>query len=132
MPFFSSRSRNEKKTMLAAAIGMAVADGHMDESEAKICTLIAARLGLSPADVKEIISNRGSVKATAPSTREERILNLIELTAVAAADGEITDDELAVLMKMAIAYGISGAELARIHNMMADETPIDDIIASIG
>ena len=100
MGFFSHRSTDEKKTMFLAAVQMAMADGHLEPSEFAWCMLIAARLGLTEPEVKSVIDNPDSVNFTVPESKKERALNLIELIHVSESDGDVSPEELKVLVAL--------------------------------
>ena len=131
MGFFSDRSKDEKKTMFLAAVQMAMADGHLDPKESAWCFLIAARIGLTESEVKSVIDNPTSVNLTIPKSKKERALNLIELIHVSESDGDVSPEELKVLIAFAVLYGFSAEQLKSIIAGMARDEAIEDIINSV-
>ena len=130
MGFFSDRSKDEKKTMFLAAVQMAMADGHLDPKESAWCFLIAARIGLTESEVKSVIDNPTSVNLTIPKSKKERALNLIELIHVSESDGDVSPEELKVLVAFAMLYGFSAEQLQSIIAGMAGGRAIEDIVNS--
>ena len=131
MRFFSNRSADEKKTMFLAAVQMAMADGHLEPSEFAWCMLIAARIGLTDSEVRSVINNPASVNLTVPESKKERALNLIELIHVSESDGDVSPEELKVLIAFAVLYGFSAEQLKSIIAGMARDEAIEDIINSV-
>lgn len=131
MGFFSHRSTDEKKTMFLAAVQMAMADGHLEPSEFAWCMLIAARIGLTDSEVRSVIDNPASVNLTVPESKKERALNLIELIHVSESDGDVSPEELKVLIAFAVLYGFSAEQLKSIIAGMARDEAIEDIINSV-
>ena len=131
MRFFSNRSADEKKTMFLAAVQMAMADGHLEPSEFAWCMLIAARIGLTDSEVRSVIDNPASVNLTVPESQKERALNLIELIHVSESDGDVSPEELKVLIAFAVLYGFSAEQLKSIIAGMARDEAIEDIINSV-
>ena len=131
MRFFSNRSADEKKTMFLAAVQMAMADGHLEPSEFAWCMLIAARIGLTDSEVRSVINNPASVNLTVPESKKERALNLIELIHVSESDGDVSPEELKVLIAFAVLYGFSAEQLKSIITGMARDEAIEDIINSV-
>lgn len=131
MRFFSNRSADEKKTMFLAAVQMAMADGHLEPSEFAWCMLIAARIGLTDSEVRSVIDNPASVNLTVPESKKERALNLIELIHVSESDGDVSPEELKVLIAFAVLYGFSAEQLKSIIAGMARDEAIEDIINSV-
>ena len=131
MRFFSNRSADEKKTMFLAAVQMAMADGHLEPSEFAWCMLIAARIGLTDSEVRSVINNPASVNLTVPESKKERALNLIELIHVSESDGDVSPEELKVLIAFAVLYGFSAEQLKSIIAGMARDEAMEDIINSV-
>ena len=131
MRFFSNRSADEKKTMFLAAVQMAMADGHLEPSEFAWCMLIAARIGLTDSEVRSVIDNPASVNLTVPESKKERALNLIELIHVSESDGDVSPEELKVLIAFAVLYGFSAEQLKSIIAGMARDEAMEDIINSV-
>ena len=131
MRFFSNRSADEKKTMFLAAVQMAMADGHLEPSEFAWCMLIAARIGLTDSEVRSVINNPASVNLTVPESKKERALNLIELIHVSESDGDVSPEELKVLIAFAVLYGFSAEQLKSIITGRARDEAIEDIINSV-
>lgn len=114
MGFFESRSKKERLTVMQSAIIMAMADGELAEEEIAACAKVATRLGLSDSELNQVLSNPDSIDATIPESKVDRALNIADLAMVANADGVVDKSESEFLARMAIAYGITPEEYAKI------------------
>jgi uncharacterized tellurite resistance protein B-like protein len=124
-----SRTEEDRKNALKACVGMAFTDGHLSESEFDIIKIIGTRMGCSVSEMRECFDS--PTPTAIPGTRGERALNLIDLYAVAMADGTFTPEEQQTFMLCLMAYGFTQEELQNVIDRMSHESPAD-IAASLG
>ena len=103
MALFASRSSSERKASFLACISMSLQDGHMDPREVKACLHIGARLGCTESEIRDVMTNPGSVQMQLPRAEKDRAALLLDLLVVAHADGEFTEDEMKAFAQMAMA-----------------------------
>ena len=97
--------------MLGQAARMMMADGKMEESELAILRGIAARLGISEADVDRILSDPGEVDLTLPQDPFKRALFLIFIISMMCADGSTGEEELKALHSMGSSVGYTAEQI---------------------
>lgn len=102
---FESGDNKRKKSHVRNLIKMASADGTVDEIEVQFLNKIAKKYGVSPEEVQHIIDHPNDYTFDPPTTKEDRHLQLLNLTIMMMIDDVIDDHEMALLKKFAIGLG---------------------------
>ena len=92
------RDRSHLKNLITVAL----ADGKIKFSEARILIKTAKKLGLDVKDVIAIKNNLKSVKFAPPKHHSERLFQARELVGMMMASSYITSDEIEACKKMAL------------------------------
>ena len=86
-------------------IGVAMADGRLDENERDLILQIAESNGITPEEVQFINNNIDVVDFKPAENRNDRIQQLREMVWVMCSDGEIDESEMLLCRMIAIALG---------------------------
>ncbi len=105
LDYFDSRDKKERMSYVLNLFAVAAADGHIDSSEQEIIFNIAARHGLTTAELERILKRPESISFTPPATDRARIEQLIDMVLVMMVDGEIDAREYALCKLMAKMLG---------------------------
>lgn len=99
----SKRTSEEKnKSHLRNLMAIAMADGQLAESERQILYLVARRLDMSDADVKEIRNSPENIKFVPPKSYDEKINQIKDFISLMSADNDIDPNEIKVCKKLAM------------------------------
>lgn len=102
---FDSRDKKRRLSHIRNLIILAIADGHLDQTEKSLITTIAIRVGITPSELDRLIDRPGSINFYPPSSYRERIEQLFDMVLVMMADGEIHDNELTFCKAVAARLG---------------------------
>jgi len=120
MGFFESKSTKEKKSHFKNLVMMAFADGQLAEGEQQFLASVGARMGLSPAEVSEVLSKPEKVKLRVPSSQEEKISQMIDLVGMMMIDGNIDRKEYLLCMAFAKQMGLDPSIVKIISEKMVE------------
>ncbi len=109
----------EELELLKAAIAVALSDGELRRSEKGIVEGLALRIGVGRASLDAMIDAARQDDSTADNIlilSKERARSAFELlVAEARIDGDISNEERAVLVRIAMALGITGDAFQAIY-----------------
>ena len=109
----------EKLELLRVAVVLAMADGELSRSEKGVIEGLAARVGVGSVSLQAMIETAQANDSIADNIlmgSKERATTALELfVAQARIDGEITDDERSILVRIATSLDISDAEFIAIY-----------------
>ncbi len=109
----------EELELLKAAIAVALSDGELRRSEKGIVEGLALRVGVGRASLDAMIDAARHDDSTADNIlilSKERARSALELlVAEARIDGDISNEERAVLVRIAMALGITGDAFQAIY-----------------
>ncbi|MGB2987151.1 MAG: TerB family tellurite resistance protein [Phycisphaerae bacterium] len=112
-------SRMEELEILKAALAVAVADGQLRRSEMGVVKGLAARLGVGQASFEAMVEaaeQDESITDNILIQSKERARSALELlVAQARIDGEISERERNVLVRIAFSLNITGDEFQAIY-----------------
>jgi len=120
MGFFESKSTKEKKSHFRNLVLMAFADGQFQEGEQQLLASIGGRMGLSPAEVSEVLSKPQKIKLRVPSDRSEKISQMVDLVGMMMVDGNIDQKEYLLCMAFAKQMGLDPGIVKVISEKMVE------------
>lgn len=130
LELFDSRDKKKRLSHIRNLVGLAVSDGHLDEAEIDLIFRIGLKVGLSPEELKRILSRPESVSFSAPDSFRERIEQLYDMVMVMMVDGELHENEIALCKVTAMKLGFRHEIIDKIvHDTI--ELIIDGIEAEI-
>jgi tellurite resistance protein len=105
--------------LLKAAIAVAVADGDLRRSEMGVVKGLAARAGIGQVSFQAMLEMAEQDDAIADNVlfrSKDAARSALELlVAEARIDGDISDEERSILVRMATSLGITGDEFATLY-----------------
>ena len=90
---------------IKALIGIAMADGRLDDNERNLILQIADKSGISAEEVQYINENMDIVEWKPADNRDDKIQQLREMVWVMCSDGEIDENEEALCRVLALGLG---------------------------
>lgn len=120
MGWFDGRSSMEKKTAVMNAVVVMGADGRIDDKELAFLFAICKRVGMSEAELKEIIDDPSSVKFTVPTDPNERASMLIDIVFMMMVDGNIDRREMDLCMQIASRLGYKPVVVPKLVGAVID------------
>ena len=90
---------------IKALIGIAMADGKLDDMERKLILQIADKSGISAQEVQYINDNMEVVDWKPADNFDDRVQQLREMVWVMCSDGEIDDNEQVLCRVLAVGLG---------------------------
>lgn len=105
LDIFKSREERAKLSHLKNLIGVAVADGKIEETEVAAIAAVISREGINPKEFDRIMKHPESVKLVIPETDSDKIAYLKDMVFLMMVDGDIDAHELALCKATALAYG---------------------------
>lgn len=107
--FLNALNGEQRKSFLALAAKMALADGHVSPKEVPLLQELGDAFGHDlEFPVDEV---KGPVNTAPFDTRESRVLTLLGVFVVAYVDNHLHDDESIILSEIIVAFGFSEQEL---------------------
>lgn len=97
----------ETQSHLANLIAMAKADGVFDEKEKMVFVDIGKKLGLTPQQIQEYLTEPVEVEFHCPKEQTRRYEQLYDLLRMLMADGQAHEKEIALLRKYAVQLGFN-------------------------
>lgn len=105
----------KKLTSFQNLLVVAAADGGLGEDEKEVLIQIGGDMGLSPAELKPIIS-QDNLSFVLHEDYDDNMEDLGDMLTIAAADGVVYDSELAVCQAFARAAGIPDEDVQELLN----------------
>lgn len=107
MSWFETKNAKIRKSHIKDMIGLAAADGHIDQKEIEFICMIAIEWGVSEKELNELFNSPQKVKFNIPQTDAKRWESLLDLVYLMIIDGEIHEKEMIFCISIATALGIS-------------------------
>ena len=123
--FLAKLNEKEKVSFLALAENLIKADGVVLDIETSYLNMYANEMGISLAsllgseDIEQIITN---LQTTATNTEKKIIL--LELLALANADGEFAEEENVLIRKVVKTFNISATTLSKATELLDQFTTV--------
>ncbi len=109
--FLNALTLNQRRAFLALATKMALADGHVSPQEVPLLRELGDGFGHNLEFPVE--DGDGPVNTSAFDSRESQILALLGVFVVAYSDGQLHDNESAILAEIVLAFGFSQEDLLK-------------------
>ena len=112
--WLSALDRRQRETLLGLAHNVVVSDGLLDPNEELMIAQFKREMDLSPDTVTDYVELDGIERVfDTPRVRRIVLINLIHLS---YADGALEIEEECVLREVAVAFGVTRAELEQLDN----------------
>lgn len=118
---FDSGEKRADKGYFNNLVMLARVDGKVDESEIKLLTRIATRLGLTSEQVKEIIEHSDQYPMIPPVSREERYERFIQFVKMVYVDGAIDPSEERLISKYGTALGFTEERITEKYPIIVEK-----------
>jgi uncharacterized tellurite resistance protein B-like protein len=99
-------SAEEKKSHFKNLAYLALMDGKIEETEKKLLSFIGAHMGLSDAELREVLAKPAAVAFAAPRQPAQRLAHLNEMIALMLVDKSLSRDELQFCFNIAQRLGV--------------------------
>lgn len=128
--FFSGNALEDKnQSYLKNLIAVAMADGELDNKEAQALMQVATRLGISEAEVRDIIAQHNSIQFILPKDPKDRVRQLWDLLLIVLVDGRVEERELAILerftLRLRLRPAVATALVRRLGEWAESGAPIE-------
>lgn len=116
---YESGERKIDRSHFRNLVMIAKADGPMGAEEKKLLDKIGTHIGLSEEQIQGIIKNPKQFSSNTPYNREERFEQMINLVQMAQIDGNISDNEMKVLERVAVGIGFKSLDDVDVESILA-------------
>ncbi len=131
MAWFEWRSSKEKKSAIKNIVAMMKADGKVTEAELACLQEIAKRVDLSEEELQAIVRSPDSTRFVVPRKRLEKVRQLVDVSAMMVADGEVGEEESVVFFQLARSFGFSQELAEEMHRVIVSSLlngePLDHV-----
>ena len=114
----------------ASIVRLALADGIVTEGEEKLLKRLAKRFHIFEDKYKDIIENPSEYPVDPPLSYDKRIERLYDLSKMVMADGEVSEEELAVLRRVGVGLGFPTKNVDKIADesvrLISEDADVDD------
>lgn len=111
---------DENKSLLAALIKVAKADGNVDFQENMNIMLIRQRMNISNEDFKYILENVDRLDVRAPYTQTEKVDHMYRILTMMKMDMNANDEELAICKEIIKDFGYKEEKAVELVDYMAN------------
>jgi uncharacterized tellurite resistance protein B-like protein len=116
--FFESGERTQDRGHVKNLVLLAQVDGHVSDEELVLIHKIGRKVGLTYAQIGEIIDNPKTVEVIPPVSKEERLEHMVDMVDIIHADGIIDSNEMNLLSKFAIQIGFTSIQDAHVADIL--------------
>ena len=116
--FFESGERTQDKGHVKNLVLLAQVDGHVSDAELVLIHKIGRKVGLTYAQIGEIIDNPKTVEVIPPVSKEERLEHMVDMVDIIHADGIIDSNEMNLLSRFAIQIGFTSIQDAHVADIL--------------
>jgi len=132
---YESGERKIDRSHFRNLVMIAKADGAIGADERKLLDRIGAHIGLSAEQIQGIIKNPKQFSSNTPYNREDRFEQMVNLIQMAHLNGSISDNEMAILERVAVGIGYKSLDDVDVESILAmiirgedTETIIQDLL----
>ncbi|HPD64272.1 MAG TPA: hypothetical protein P5050_02200 [Bacteroidia bacterium] len=115
---FESGEHKKIKSHFENLVAVALSDGVIDEKEKEYLLSLAQNYSITEEEIMHIIENPDHYVFTAPVDKAERQKQLKEIIRLLLADGKVTQSEINICKKMAVALNYNPSIVVRITNLL--------------
>lgn len=116
--FFESGETTQDKGHVKNLVLLAQVDGHVSDEELVLIHKIGRKVGLTYAQIGEIIDNPKLVEVIPPVSKVERLEHMIDMVNIIHVDGIIDSKEMNLLAKFAIQIGFTSIQDAHVTDIL--------------
>lgn len=132
---FDSSEEKQNKSHIRNLIRLALADGHLEESELLRIHKIARNRGVTREETEHLLANPNSIEFNSPSSKEDRIDRFVNLVRIVLEDGIVSAEEEKLLRRISIGLNITSEQheiyLVKALEMFKNGKQKDDIIDAL-
>jgi len=121
--FFEHQKLSFRKNYLRNLIQLASADGHLDDSEAKVLYEIGHQRKLKDWQIEELLNDKSPVDVFIPESFLNRMNLLHDLMLLLYADGVVDAKEISYMKKVLAAFNLSENVISELLIMFRDGKP---------
>jgi len=114
---------------------LAYADGKFSDEEKQYVANVAAEVGMTADEMKQIINDPEGIRFVMPTNDIEKIEQLYDLILLMMIDGDLNENEMifcrAMAIKMKIPYQVVDEMVAKVINFITDNFYIEDVIGEL-
>ncbi len=107
MDWFMSKAKKKRRAALANLVYVMLSDGEVDENELAFLDSVRRREGMEEKEFIKMMKNPKSIKFVQPETEGECSQQMFDVICMMLADGKIEDDEMDMVMRVAMMLGYS-------------------------
>jgi uncharacterized tellurite resistance protein B-like protein len=116
---FENGERKQDKGHFRNLVLIANSDGELSPKEADLLSEIGTKLGLSNPQIDDIKLNPKNYPINPPAGKEERFEQIINLIQMIQADGEVKDEEMNLLERVAVGIGYKDLDEVDVESILA-------------
>jgi len=120
MAWFQKRSTAERLSAVKNVIAVMAADGRIAEEEKAFLALVCQRVGVSPAELQDILERLTEIRFVKPRDPEECAAQLFDAVLMMMADGDISSRELSLCKALALGLGFRAAAVEKVVDLVLD------------
>lgn len=118
--YFDHHGKKIDKAHFIHLIQVAKADGKVEDSESQFLHRTGRRFGFTDAEIDKLILSGDTQLYTAPYELQKRFDQMYDITAMLLADGVVTEQEMSIARRFAIAAGFHEDEIEYLLNMLTE------------
>lgn len=116
--YFEHNDNNVSKENFLNLIQVAKADGVVDKSELEMLHRMGTHLGLTVAEIDNLIQSKDLKVYTPPFEMEKKFHQLYDVAAMALADGVLYKNEISMIKRLALATSFNEKDADRVVNLL--------------
>jgi uncharacterized tellurite resistance protein B-like protein len=116
---FETGERKQDRSHFRNMVLIAKADGVISENEIALLHKMGQKISLSEEQVEEIIKDRNKYAIVPPYSRADRYEQIIELIQMMQIDGQVDENEMHVLERVAVGIGFKDLEDVDVESILA-------------
>ena len=132
---YKSGKHNENMGHFASIIKLAMADEIITEGEQQLLERLAKRLNISEDEFKKIMKNPDNYPINPPTSYNDRIERLYNLTKMIYADDEVSKKEVSVLRRIVTGLGFPQDNAEKVSDealhLVMNDNDIEDFTRAI-
>lgn len=117
---FDHSFRKQDKAHFKHLVQVALADVTIDESELKMLNILGRNMGLTGAEMDDLLGNAKKPDYYPPYKLNQRFKQLYDIVKMVLADGKIAPDEMHLTHKLALTAGFPADQIADLVDLLVD------------
>ena len=120
MSWFDDEKAKIRKSHINNLITLALIDGNLDKTEQDLLYNVASQWGITPKEFQYILKNPKKVKFNPPTTKDERVHQMLDLIYMMMIDGKIQEREMDLVKTLAPSLGFPPSAVDKTVNYIID------------